>query len=137
MINTFFSYFRFRWFLRSCIRNGELCLFKYYLYYFIKICYIILIVRNAWPQESLNRRYEEKILINLRSKNFFNHFIYSLVLLIKMITILYLYLWFKWFLWSCIRNDELYILKFCSYYFVPIYFTFHILLFLHHNIRII
>jgi hypothetical protein len=34
----------------------------------------------------------KKIVIILRSKNYFNHLIYSLVLIIKMITILYLYL---------------------------------------------
>jgi hypothetical protein len=38
---------------------------------------------------------------------------------------------------SCVLNDELYILKCYSYYFVSVYFTFRILLFLHHNIRII
>jgi hypothetical protein len=29
----------------------------------------------------LNRRYEKKVVIILRSKNYFNHFIYNLVLL--------------------------------------------------------
>jgi hypothetical protein len=48
----FFSYFRFRWFLRSHVHNGELCLFRCYLYYFITICYIIIMLwcrnNNIW-----------------------------------------------------------------------------------------
>ena len=44
MIITFCPYLRFRSFLRSRIRNGELYLLKYSSYYFITICYIILIL---------------------------------------------------------------------------------------------
>ena len=44
MIIIFCPYLRFRSFLRSRIRNGELYLLKYSSYYFITICYIILIL---------------------------------------------------------------------------------------------
>jgi len=44
MIITFCLYLRFRTFLRSSIRNGELYLLKYSSYYFITICYIILML---------------------------------------------------------------------------------------------
>ena len=44
MIITFCPYLRFRSFLRSRIRNGELYLLKYSSYNFITICYIILIL---------------------------------------------------------------------------------------------
>jgi hypothetical protein len=44
---------------------------------------------------------------------------------------------FRWFLWSHVRNDELYLLKCYSYYFVNITFTFLIFLILHNNIEII
>ena len=44
IIITFCPYLRFMSFLRSRIRNGELYLLKYFLYYFITISYIILIL---------------------------------------------------------------------------------------------
>ena len=44
MIITFCPYLRFRSFLRSRIRNGELYLLKCSSYYFITICYIILML---------------------------------------------------------------------------------------------
>ena len=44
MIITFCPYLRFRSFLRSHIRNGELYLLKYSSYYFITICYVILML---------------------------------------------------------------------------------------------
>jgi hypothetical protein len=44
---------------------------------------------------------------------------------------------FRWFLWSHVYNDELYLLKCYSYYFVNITFTFLIFLILHNNIKII
>jgi hypothetical protein len=47
-----------------------------------------------------------------------------------MINILFSYLRFKWSLWSCVRNDELYLFKYCLYYFfVNVYFIFYIIIY--------